>query len=248
MSKLKLEICVDSIQSALSAEKGGADRIELCAALSEGGLTPSAGLIATVRKLLNIDIHVLIRPRRGDFYYSDLEIETMKHDIAQARDIGANGVVVGVLKKDGNIDIKIMRELMALAHPLSITFHRAFDLTPDPFKALEDLLTLNVDRLLTSGQQQGAEEAVGLIAQLVKKADNRLIIMPGGGINENSIKKIQRETGASEFHSSARIKAESSMDYKKASVLMSGSASLSEYEMMETSEVKVREMKRILIG
>lgn len=248
MSKLKLEICVDTIESALAAEMGGADRIELCSALSEGGLTPSAGIISNLTKVLKIEVNVLIRPRRGDFLYSELEIECMKHDISMAKNLGAHGVVLGVLKKDGNVDMETMQDLIALARPLSVTFHRAFDMVPDPIKALDDLFALKVDRLLTSGQQQGAEAGMELIAQLVRKANNKLIIMPGGGITESNIQKIQQITGASEFHGSARVKKESPMEYRKKDVLMSGSASLSEYELMETSEVKVREMKRGLLG
>ena len=246
-NKIKLEICVDSIASAVAAEKGGADRIELCSALSEGGLTPSAGLISKIVDMLKIDVFVLIRPRRGDFYYSAPEIAVMKQDIELVKKLGAKGVVIGVLKKDGNINEESMQELIALARPMSITFHRAFDLTPDPFKALEELLDLRVDRLLTSGQQQGAEDGLELISQLVKRAGDKLRIMPGGGINENNLYKIKVTSGANEFHTSAKIKKQSPMAYQKETVLMAANARVSEYELVETSEEKVREIKRILI-
>jgi len=246
-NKIKLEICVDSFASAVAAEKGGADRIELCSALSEGGLTPSAGLISKIVDMLKIDVFVLIRPRRGDFYYSAPEIAVMKQDIELVKELGAKGVVIGVLKKDGNINEESMQELIALARPMSITFHRAFDLTPDPFKALEELLDLRVDRLLTSGQQQGAEDGLELISQLVKRAGDKLRIMPGGGINENNIHKIKVTSGANEFHTSAKIKKQSPMAYQKETVLMAANAPVSEYELVKTSEEKVREIKRILI-
>jgi copper homeostasis protein len=247
MKNYKLEICVDSVASAIAAEKGGADRIELCSALSEGGLTPSAGLISNVKNLLNIDVHVLIRPRRGDFYYSDLEIAIMKHDIVQAKQMGVKGIVLGVLQKDGHINTECMQELIALARPLNITFHRAFDLTPDPAKALDELLQLKVDRLLTSGQRQGAEQGLELITQLVKRAGDVLTIMPGGGINEGNVQKIKSLSGAREFHTSAKTKQKSLMEFKKESVLMADNAPISEFELMETSEEKVREIKRILM-
>ncbi len=247
MNNIKLEICVDSIASALAAEKGGADRIELCGALSEGGLTPSAGLISTVLGTLKIDVFVLIRPRRGDFYYSDREIAAMKYDINLAKKLGAKGVVIGMLKKDGTVDKACMQELVSLARPMQVTFHRAFDLTPDPVKALDDLLDLEVDRLLTSGQQQEAEEGLELITQLVKRAGDRLHIMPGGGINENNILKIKMTSGAQEFHTSAKIKKQSPMGYQKETILMAANAPVSEYELVETSEEKVREIKKMLL-
>lgn len=198
-----LEICVDSLDSALAAQAGGADRIELCSALSEGGLTPSLGLLETVREHLVIPIQVMIRPRGGDFCYSDLEFRAMRRDIELAKAAGADGVVFGLLQPDGRVDIERTRALLEAARPMSITFHRAFDLTSDPFIALETLIGLGVDRLLTSGQAATAYEGLDLIARLVTRADQRIKIMPGGGV-EAHVGEIIEASGVSEVHCSAR--------------------------------------------
>ena len=232
MQKVELEICVDSLHSAQSAEAGGATRVELCAALSEGGLTPSAGLIEVTIKSLNIPVHILIRPRRGDFFYSAPEFEIMKQDIKTAKALGADGVVLGVLKADGQIDVERTATLIALAAPLSITFHRAFDMTPDPFRALEDVIQLKADRLLTSGQQNSALAGAYLIRALIKMAGSRLIIMPGGGISEESISKLISITGATAYHGSVRSRLDSEMIFRNKQLMMSGNHQLTEYESL----------------
>lgn len=237
--KIEVEICVDSIHSAIAAEKAGAQRIELCSSLSEGGLTPSAGFIEITRASINIDLYVLIRPRRGDFLYSDQEFEIMKKDIEVAKMLGANGLVLGILMADGQIDIARTATLIALATPLSITFHRAFDMTPDPFKALEDLKNLKVDRLLTSGQQSTALAGMELLRKLVRQAGDHLTVMPGGGINETNINALITGTGASAYHASARTLKTSKMDYQNKDLSMSGGHQLSEYENLLTDEVVV---------
>ncbi|MCC9137867.1 copper homeostasis protein CutC [Pontibacter silvestris] len=243
--KLVAEICVDSVYSAAVAESAGAQRVELCSSLAEGGVTPSAGLIEITRKNISIGLHVLIRPRRGDFLYSDLEFEIMKKDIELAKRMGADGVVIGILKADGNIDVGRTRELIEVSHPLSVTFHRAFDLTPDPFKSLEDLLALKVDRLLTSGQEETALQGAALIKELVKKSANQLIVMPGGGINENNISKIVAITGVKEFHASARKKVSSSMGYCRNYPAMSSMQQLSEYENLVADVNKIRAIREV---
>lgn len=230
MKKVELEICVDSLQSALSAEAGGATRVELCAALSEGGLTPSAGLIEVTKKSINIPVHVLIRPRRGDFLYSSPELEIMKQDIRGAKALGADGVVLGVLRADGQVDVERTGELVALAAPLSITFHRAFDMTPDPFRALEEIMQLKVDRLLTSGQQNSALAGADLIRALIKVAGSRLMVMPGGGINEENISELITRTGAVAYHASARSRVNGEMNFRNHILSMAGKHQLTEYE------------------
>ncbi|ALJ00883.1 copper homeostasis protein CutC [Rufibacter tibetensis] len=236
MSKaIQMEVCVDSVQSAITAQKAGAQRVELCDNLVEGGTTPSAGMIQLCRQHLSISLHILIRPRRGDFLYTDLEFEVMKQDIMVAKQLGADGVVFGVLLADGNIDVVRTQELIELARPLSVTFHRAFDLTPDPHKALEDLLHLKVDRLLTSGQKATAAEGAALIKHLCERAGKNLIILPGGGINEQNIQFLLEKTGATEFHASARAFQESQMVYRKEYVPMGGTPLATEYGSMRAS-------------
>lgn len=195
-----LEICVDSVESAIAAQEGGADRVELCANLNEDGITPSAGMIEVARQNLTIGLHVLIRPRAGNFCYSDFEIAVMKKDIAVARALGADGVVIGVLHPDGKIALEQTQELVELAYPLSVTFHRAFDVTTEPLKTLETLIALGVDRVLTSGQALIAVEGLGLLKQLVTQADGRIGIMPASGINMQNIRQVVAATGASEIH------------------------------------------------
>lgn len=224
-----LEICIDSAHAAIAAEQGGAGRVELCDNLAEGGTTPSAGMIALTRQHISIGLHVLIRPRRGDFLYSELEFEIMKYDIEVAKNLGADGVVIGVLKADGTIDLNRTRALIQLAQPLSVTFHRAFDLTPDPFQALDNLLQLGVPRLLTSGQKPSAFEGAPLIRELVKQAGEQLIVMPGAGINEQNIKEIITVTGAKEYHTSARSKFDGDMAFRREHLFMASAQPLSEY-------------------
>ena len=227
---IALEICTDSVESCLEAQKAGATRVELCANLFEGGTTPSGGCITLARQNLNIGLHVLLRPRGGDFCYSELEFEVMQRDLEFIKKAGCDGIVLGLLKPDGQIDTARTAALIAAARPMSITFHRAFDMTPDPIAALEKLITLGIDRLLTSGQERTALEGSELINQLVHKAQGKIIIMPGGGITERNIARLRRETGASEFHMSARKKMTGPMDFRNERVSMGGELRLPEYE------------------
>jgi len=198
-----LEIAANSVASALAAQEGGADRIELVGALELGGLTPSYATIALARERLRIPVYVLIRPRAGDFLYSDLECETMQRDIEVCKALGCDGVVIGVLDADGNIDFARCRALIAAAN-LGVTFHRAFDLTRDPHKALEDVIALGCERVLTSGARTRATEGVNLIAELVKQAEDRIAVMAGAGIDEHNIAAVKAATGAPEFHASGK--------------------------------------------
>lgn len=218
----KIEICANSVASCLEAQKGGAYRVELCAGIPEGGTTPSYGEIAVARELLNIELNIIIRPRGGDFLYSDVEHKTMLHDIEIAKKLGVDGVVIGCLKADGTIDMERNRELIAAAEGMSVTFHRAFDMCKNPFESLEQIIALGCDRLLTSGQQPTAIEGISLLSQLVEKAGDRIIIMPGSGVNEDNIAILADETKAKEFHFSAREPIDSKMEYRNPDLKMGG--------------------------
>ena len=203
MEQIKLEVCCGDMQSVLAAKEGGADRIELCQALEVDGLTPSAEMMAEAIGL-GIPVQVLIRPREGDFVYDEAEVETMLKEIRLAKRLGANGVVIGVLKPDGSIDEETIRRLVSEATGLSITFHRAFDVCSQPAEALEQIVSLGCHRLLTSGQAPSAEQAIPLIKKLVEQSGGRLIIMPGAGVNQENARRILSETGAHEIHGSLR--------------------------------------------
>lgn len=199
-----VEVCAGDIQSARAAAQGGAQRIELCAALELDGLTPSAGLIKAARALTNMKLHVLIRPREGNFVYDAHEIEIMRNDILLAKRLGADGVVIGALTNDGDIDVKTCRTLMRAATGMQVTFHRAFDQCNNPQKALEEIIALGCNRILTSGQQATADAGIPLLKQLVEQAKGRIIIMPGAGVNAGNAWHILHETGATEIHGSFR--------------------------------------------
>jgi copper homeostasis protein len=238
-----LEVCIDSVESAIASQQGGASRVELCDNLFEGGTTPSAGIIQVVRKNIEIDLNVMIRPRGGDFLYSAYEFEVMKADIIMAKELGANGVVFGLLNADGSIDTARSAQLIELAKPLSVTFHRAFDMVSNPMAALNDLLELKVDRLLTSGLEATAYEGADLIAGLVNKAKNALIIMPGGGISEKNIAKIANITQCKEFHVTGRTVRPSGMSYHKEGVYMGGELRMSEFLNYFTDTERIRSIK-----
>jgi copper homeostasis protein len=236
---MTVEICVDSVESAVAAQAGGADRVELCDNLMEGGTTPSFGSIEVARKLLNIKLHVIIRPRGGDFLYSDTEFEIMKRDIEAAKHLGADGVVIGILDAAGNIDLARTRELTALARPMSVTFHRAFDVCADPFKAIDELAAISVDRILTSGQEATAVEGLDLLAKLVRHAGDRLTIMACGNLNERNLKKVVDTSGVSEVHFTAFGDVASEMHYRNDRVFMGGTLRPPEYSRSVTDAGKV---------
>ena len=209
----KLEIIGFNIESCVIAQAAGANRIELCDNPGDGGTTASYGFIKAARKALQIDLYPIIRPRGGDFLYSDEEFEMMQTDIQLCKETGCDGVVIGMLNKDGSIDKKRCSKLVALAYPLGVTFHRAFERCSNPFEALEDIIEIGCERILTSGQQPTASEGAGFINELVRQADERIIIMPGSGVRSNNIIDIAKQTGAVEFHSSASKLMASNMEY-----------------------------------
>jgi len=210
-----LEIAANSVASALAAQEGGAERVELCTALELGGLTPSHAQIALARERLRIPLYVLIRPRAGDFLYSDLECEVMQRDIETCVALGCDGVVLGVLDADGDVDLARCRALVAAAGTLGVTFHRAFDLSRDPVQALEAIVALGCERILTSGAQASAVDGAALIRDLVTQAAGRLAIMPGAGITAQNIAALAATTGAQEFHASAKRLLPSGMRHRQ---------------------------------
>jgi len=195
-----VEACVDSVESALAAEAGGAGRVELCDNLVEGGTTPSSATIALACERLAIPVFVIVRPRGGDFLYSELELELMRRDIAHAKSLGASGVVIGVLRADGTVDVEHTRPLVEEARPLQVTFHRAFDVTRDSAEALEAIIGLGADRVLTSGRAPTALEGSDVIAAAVRQAAGRIGILPGAGIDGGNVRRILQATGTREVH------------------------------------------------
>lgn len=238
---LVIEVCVDSVESALAAQEGGADRVELCDNLIEGGTTPSVGTMELARQHLTIGLNVMIRPRGGDFCYSDVEFQVMRIDVQAAKQSGADGVVFGILKPDGEIDKERTRELVELARPMSVTFHRAFDMTRDPYEALQDLIDLGIDRVLTSGQENSVLEGLELIADLVQGAAGRIVVMPGGGITERNINMIIAATHAREAHVLGTMSVESPMLYRNMRPFMGGELRPPEFSRSVTDPNRIRQ-------
>ncbi|GAB7128440.1 copper homeostasis protein CutC [Silvimonas sp. JCM 19000] len=236
-----LEICAGSVTSCLAAQDGGAGRVEFCDNLLEGGTTPSYGAIASARDKLWILLNVIIRPRGGDFLYSDVEFEVMQRDILACKKIGVDGVVIGLLTADGEIDVARTQRLVELAAPMQVTFHRAFDVARDPLKALEDIIATGCNRLLTSGQEANALEGADLIAQLRAAAGERLVVMPGAGVRVNNIAELVTRTGCTEYHTSGRAPFASGMRYRNERVKMGGPGQ-DEYSIVETSAELVRQI------
>lgn len=240
MNKYQFEICANSIESCLAAQTGGADRVELCAGIPEGGTTPSYGEISIARELLNIKLHVIIRPRAGDFLYSSIEMQTILKDIEIAKKIGVDGIAVGCLTSEGAIDTPAMKEIMKAASGLSVTFHRAFDVCRNPQEAMEEIIDLGCDRILTSGQQPTAESGIPLLKELHQQAAGRIILLAGCGINEKNIAYIASGTDIKEFHFSAREKVSSGMQYRNPSVAMGGNVQIDEYARLITTAERVK--------
>lgn len=234
-----LEICAGSVESAIAARDGGAARIELCAALEIGGTTPSAGLIAEARKIEGIVLNVIIRPRGGDFLYNEHEAACMEQDIRTCRQLGADGVVIGALTAEGDIDTALCKRLIDAADGMSITFHRAFDMCRDPKRALEELIAIGCDRVLTSGQAATAEAGLPLLKELVQQAAGRISIMPGCGVNSGNAARILQATGAVEIHASARKSVGSGMLFRHSEVSM-GTPGSDEYARKETDTNEVK--------
>ena len=242
-NKITLEICAASVASCIAAEEGGAQRIELCDNLLEGGTTPSYATIAVAREKVQIDLYPIIRPRGGDFLYDDLEFAVMQKDIKLCKSLGCNGVVIGLLTADGKVDIPRTKELVKLAWPMGVTFHRAFDMTEDPLQALEDIIETGCERILTSGQRNTATEGIPLLKTLVEKAAGRIAIMVGSGVRAHNIAELVKETGAAEFHTTAKAYEESGMQYRNPNVSMGGIPGVPEYGISKT---QVSEVKKIL--
>jgi copper homeostasis protein len=248
MIDYKIEICANSVASCIEAQKGGAYRVELCAAIPEGGTTPSYGDMVMARELLSIKLNVIIRPRSGDFLYSGLEQKIMLKDIEAARTTSVDGIVIGCLTPQGDVDMVRNRELIEAAGDMSVTFHRAFDMCRDPFESLEKIIELGCSRILTSGQQPKAEQGIPLLKKLVEQAGDRIIIMPGSGITDQNIAKIALETGVRELHLSARSAVESKMQFRNPTVSMGGTnITINEYEQMITDAEKLRKTIASLI-
>jgi copper homeostasis protein len=237
---MRFEICVDSTEGVRAAREAGAHRVELCANLLEGGTTPSVGLIRRARSVDGIGLQVMIRPRGGDFLYSDDEFAAMRTDVQTARAEGADGVVIGLLTEDGRIDAARSRLLIDAARPSAVTFHRAFDMAKDPFESLETLVDLGVERVLTSGQEDSVLEGLSLITDLVDRAGSRLIVMPGGGITPRNVARIVRESGAAEIHFAALMPSESNMRFRRANVFMGGALRAPEFGHATTSLPVIR--------
>jgi copper homeostasis protein len=242
-----IEIAVFNLESAIAAYNAGAHRIELCSAPAEGGLTPSAATMRLTRKYVKIPIHVMIRPREGDFCYSEKEFETMLLDVAAAKVVGMEGVVAGILNPDGTVDEERTAILVDAAAPMNVTFHRAFDMAADQDKAMEDIIYAGCDRILTSGGKQTAPEGIVKLAELVKKADNRISIMPGSGLNAKNIKQIAEATGAKEMHLSARTFVPGKMKFKQPLVSMGSSVSIPDYDLQLPDESAIKEITGMFV-
>lgn len=247
MENYQFEVCANSVESCFAAQAGGADRVELCAGIPEGGTTPSYGDIFIAREALTkTRLHVIIRPRGGDFLYSPTEQRIMLKDIDNARRLEADGVVFGCLTAEGDIDLPLMKQLMEAAQGMSVTFHRAFDVCRNPQKALEDIIGLGCQRILTSGQQPTAEQGIPLLKELHQQAAGRITLLAGCGVNELNIARIARETGIHEFHFSARENIDSSMTYRNEAVSMGGTIHIDEYIRPVTTVERVTKTIRSL--
>lgn len=238
-----VEVCAYSLRSCLTAQQAGAGRIELCGGMAEGGTTPSAGLLQLARQQLTIPLYVMIRPRGGDFLYSETELAVMKADIILAKSMGADGLVLGILQADGRINEEQTRTLVELAKPLPVTFHRAFDMAYDPFEAIEAIVRTGCVRILTSGQQQTAEQGLSLLQQLAVKAAGRIEIMVGAGVNAQNAPQLI-EAGVNALHLSGSQPEDSLMRYRKSAVSMATSIP-GEYDYIEASEEKLRSVMLI---
>jgi copper homeostasis protein len=238
---LVLEVCVDSVESAAAAESGGAHRVELCSSLFDGGVTPSAGLIATVRQRASIGVHVMIRPRGGDFCYSDDEFQIMQRDILMAKQLGADGVVLGILDLDGKVDVSRTKQLVDLAAPLRVTYHRAFDMSSDLFASLRDLQTMGVHCVLTSGGKQSASEGAEVLKRLVTASSGSIAIMAGCGIEDHNVSSLIERTGVREIHASLKSPIPSPMRYRNDKISM-GAEKGREYQRFVVHQQKVQRL------
>lgn len=240
-----LEVCADSVQSAINAQKGGADRIELCSALVIGGLSPSPAVFRQVRHYTDLPVRVLLRPRFGDFCYDDHEFAVLREEVELFRELGADGVVIGILKPDGSLDEARMRVLVDNAGQMQVTLHRAFDVCKDPYETLERCVALGVDTILTSGQKSCAWQGKMLLSELVERAAGRIDILAGAGVAPDNIRDIALYTGVTSFHMSGKKVLQSSMDFRREGVPM-GIPGFSEYEIWQTDVEQVRKASDVI--
>ena len=240
-----LECCVDSVESAIAAKAGGADRIELCSGLVIGGISPSIALFQKIRENVDIPIRVLLRTRFGDFCYTPYEHEILKEEVKLFRQLGANGIVIGSLTSEGNLHMQQMEELIEEAGEMKVTLHRAFDMCKNPLQTLEQAKKLGIDTILTSGQKNCAADGAELIKELVERSENKVEILVGGGVDGKVIPTLYEKTNATSYHMSGKISLESQMQYRNTNVNM-GLASMSEYEIWRTSEERIREARNVL--
>jgi copper homeostasis protein len=238
-ARVVVEACVDAIDSALEAERGGAGRLELCGELLQGGVTPSAGLIAAVWDRVDIPLFVLMRPRTGDFLYTDDELDVMRRDIEQLKALGVDGIAIGALTAEGGVDEALMRSLIALARPMSVTFHRAFDLVRDQEAALESLVALGVDRVLTSGGAATAMEGAASIARMVQRVGDRMIVIAGGSITAANVADVIAASGVTEVHVRGAARVESAMTHRPDAVSLS-KAGAGDYDRSVTRADEIR--------
>ena len=239
MSQYSLEVCAFNIQSCIIAEKAGAKRVELCDNPVEGGTTPSYGAIELTRSSVTIDLYPIIRPRAGNYLYDAYEFEIMKRDIFFSKQAGCDGISIGVQMQNGEIDTERLKRIVEWAYPMGVTCNRVFDATPNAFKALEDIIACGCERILTSGQKSAAPDGAELLAKLVQQADERIIIMPGAGIRSSNIEKLARETGATEYHTSARKTVSNAVTFQNPAILDIG-------EVVIASEEELKQIVHLL--
>lgn len=243
--KTKLEVCIDSAESALIAQEGGADSLEVCSNLVIGGTTPGASQFKQIRKTCDTELYVLIRPRYGDFLYTDLEFNIMKEDIRMFRELGADGITTGCLRPDGGLDLDRLKELKDSAGPLRFTLHRAFDMCRNPYEALEEAVSLGIDRILTSGQASVCTEGIKVLRELMAQAGGRIEILIGSGVNAQVIRRLREELHAGSFHMSGKRRMDSGMSYRKEGINM-GLPGLSEFDILRTDLEEIRKAKTAL--
>ncbi len=244
--KVLIEICLESVLSVVAAQQGGADRVEFCSDLFEGGCTPSLGSFRTARRLASIPLNVMIRPRGGDFCYSDEEFEVMKEDARIFREEGANALVFGILTPDGEIDMERTETLIEIARPLPVTFHRAFDMTRDASRSLEKLIKLGVERVLTSGMEPTVPEGADTLAALVRQAGNRIVVMPGSGISERNFPSLHAKIQAKEYHIFLPREYRSRMEFHPDHIYMGGVLRQSEFTVSHTDAARVKDVRSMV--
>ena len=241
-TNILLEVCAFNIQSCIIAERAGAKRVELCENPVEGGTTPGRGNIILTRANVSIDLYPIIRPRAGNYFYDDLEFDIMKQDVLFCKQSGCDGISTGVQKQNGEIDTERLKRIVEWAYPMGVTCNRVFDATPNPFKAMEDIIDCGCERILTSGQKSSAPEGVEILSKLVQQAEERIIIMPGAGVRSSNIEMLIRETGATEYHTSARTTVPNSVTFQNPAILDIGTVVIAnEAELRQIMNVMNRQ-------